>query len=197
MELETWPIDRVIPYARNPRRNDEAVAAVAASLKEFGWRQPLVVDGEGVLVVGHTRLKAARQLGMTEVPVHVASDLTPAQAKAYRIADNRAGEKAEWDFDLLRLELDDLKTLDVPLDLTGFTMEDVGQFAADEVPAPELADGDRAPFRQATFTLHDEQWEEVESALAKAKAEGGDESAVNENSNGNALAWICQRFNRG
>lgn len=124
MNIETWPIEKVIPYARNPRKNDGAVAVVAGSLKEFGWRQPLVVDREGVLIVGHTRLLAARQLGMTEVPVHVA-DLTQAQAKAYRIADNKSSDAAEWDFDLLRLELDDLKALDVPLDMTGFSLDDL------------------------------------------------------------------------
>lgn len=84
MQIESWPIEKVTPYAKNPRRNDKAVAKVAASLKEFGFRQPLVVDRAGVLVVGHTRLKAALQLGLTAVPVHVAADLTPAQAKAYR-----------------------------------------------------------------------------------------------------------------
>jgi ParB family chromosome partitioning protein len=79
----------------------------------------------------------------------------------------------------------------------GFDEKELGVFTADEAGAPELKDGDRAPFRQATFTLHDEQWEEVEAALAKAKKDGGGESAVNENSNGNAMAWICRRFNRG
>ena len=91
MQVEMWPIDRPTPYQRNPRRNDASVEAVAASLKEFGWQQPIVVDESGVVVVGHTRLKAAKLLGMTEVPVHVATGLTPSQVKAYRIADNSAG----------------------------------------------------------------------------------------------------------
>ena len=194
MQVEMRPIDAVVPYARNPRKNAAAVDKVAASLREFGWRQPIVVDAAGVIVVGHTRYEAARRLGMAEVPVHVAADLTPQQAKAYRLVDNRAAQFAEWDADLLRCELDEL----ADVDLGAFDFERLAnQYHAEGVDAPVLADGDRAPFRQATFTLHDEQWEEVEAALAKAKSEGGGESAVNENSNGNALAWVCGRYNRG
>lgn len=107
------PIDQVIPYARNPRKNDDAVAVVAASLKEFGFRQPIVVDPDGVVIVGHTRLKAARQLGMTEVPVHVAQGLSKSQVKAYRIADNKVAEAAEWDEMLLSLEIDEIKEIDM------------------------------------------------------------------------------------
>lgn len=120
MNVELWPIDRVIPYARNPRNNDDAIATVAASLAEFGWRQPIVVDDDGVIIVGHTRLKAAKQLGMEEVPVHVASGLTPTQVRAYRIMDNRSNENASWDNELLKLEFDDLRLEGFDLELTGF-----------------------------------------------------------------------------
>jgi len=89
MDIELRRIDQIKPYDKNPRHNDDAVDAVANSITEFGFRQPIVVDGDGVIVVGHTRYKAAQKLGMEEVPVHVATDLTPAQAKAYRIADNQ------------------------------------------------------------------------------------------------------------
>jgi ParB-like chromosome segregation protein Spo0J len=82
MLVELWPIERVKPYFRNPRVNDSAVDAVAASLKEFGWRQPIVVDAEGVIVVGHTRWKAAKKLGVAQVPVHIATDLSPQQIHA-------------------------------------------------------------------------------------------------------------------
>src|SRR5687768_66497 len=105
MKIELWPLDRVRPYPGNPRVNDGAVDAVAASLKEFGWRQPIVVDEQGVVVVGHTRLLAARKLGLTEVPVHVAEGLSEAQVKAYRLADNATNEIAEWDYKLLPIEL--------------------------------------------------------------------------------------------
>ena len=94
MKVEQITTDSLIPYARNPRRNQAAIAKVAASIKEFGFRQPIVVDSEYVVVVGHTRLEAAKILGLNEVPVHVAKDMTPAQAKAYRLADNRTGEDA-------------------------------------------------------------------------------------------------------
>jgi site-specific DNA-methyltransferase (adenine-specific) len=89
MEIELRPIDSIRPYPGNPRVNDAAIDAVVASIREFGFRQPIVVDGDHVIVVGHTRYKAALKMGLTEVPVHVAHDLTPAQAKAYRIADNQ------------------------------------------------------------------------------------------------------------
>lgn len=120
MKVESVPIERVVPYARNPRRNEAAVAKVAASLKEFGWRQPIVVDAEFVVIAGHTRLAAARSLGMPTVPVHVAEGLTAAQVKAYRLADNRVAEEAEWDSDLLALELGELSGDGFDLALTGF-----------------------------------------------------------------------------
>ena len=109
MDVVDLPLEQLIPYARNPRKNDSAVATVAASLKEFGWRQPIVVDEEMVILAGHTRLEAARQLGLTTAPVHIARGLTPAQARAYRLMDNRASENAEWDEALLGLELGDLQ----------------------------------------------------------------------------------------
>lgn len=146
MQIEMWPIGRVKPYERNPRVNDDAVASVAASLKEFGWRQPIVVDAGGVIIVGHTRLKAALKLGLAEVPVHIATDLTPEQIKAYRIADNKLAELAEWNMELLPLELSELREADYDLDLLGFDADELaeifgtnvqeGQCDPDEIPAP-------------------------------------------------------------
>src|SRR5499427_4474857 len=101
-----WPIDKVIPYARNSRKIPErAVDKVAASIKEFGFRVPIVVDKDGVIICGHTRLLAAKKLGLEEAPVHVADNLTPAQVRAYRLLDNRSHEETSWDEDLLGLEL--------------------------------------------------------------------------------------------
>ncbi len=143
--VEWWPIDKPIPYARNPRRNEAAVDVVAASLKEFGQRRAIVVDKEGVIVVGHTQLLAAKNLGLAQVPVHVAKDLTPAQIKAYRIMDNKSHEAAVWDTELLGLEIEDLKDLDFDIDLTGFSMDELNALLAqpvestpadDEVPEP-------------------------------------------------------------
>src|SRR5687767_592259 len=121
MQIELWPIERVKPYHRNPRVNDSAVDAVAASLKEFGWRQPIVVDSDGVIIVGHTRWKAAKKLGLAQVPVHIATDLSPEQIRAYRIADNQTATIAEWDKELLPLELADLKCATFDLGLLGFS----------------------------------------------------------------------------
>ena len=131
MQINNVAIGAVVPYARNPRRNDAAISKVAASLQEFGWRQPIVVDAEMVVVAGHTRLEAARSLGMGEVPIHVATGLTPEQIKAYRLADNRVGQEAEWDHELLRLELGELESMDFALDLTGFDSDELLELMAD------------------------------------------------------------------
>ena len=146
MQIDLWPLERIKPYPNNPRVNDSAVDAVAASLKEFGWRQPIVVDEAGVIIVGHTRLKAAQKLGMTEVPVHVATGLSPEQIKAYRIADNQVATIAEWNLDLLPLELADLQAADYDLSLLGFDQDELAKLMSpngtegltdpDEVPLP-------------------------------------------------------------
>lgn len=143
MQVETWSIDRVTPYEKNPRRNEDAVAKVAASLKEFGWRQPIVVDVRGVIIAGHTRLLAAQSLEMLEVPVHVASELTAEQVRAYRIADNRLAQEAEWDDEKLIEELLSLKLAEYDLAQTGFDDEELEQILAghleeepEEPPAP-------------------------------------------------------------
>src|SRR4051812_28082312 len=114
------PVDDVKPYPGNPRQNDAAVDAVVASLREFGWRQPIVVDGENIIIVGHTRHRAAKKMNMELVPVHVATDLSAAQVKAYRLADNQTATIAEWNFDLLGLELAGLKEMEFDLSLLGF-----------------------------------------------------------------------------
>ena len=132
MKISQTEIDKIIPYARNPRKNDEAIAKVAASLKEFGWQQPIVVDNEMVVVAGHTRLAAARTLGMDAVPVVIADNLTPAQVKAYRLADNRVGQEAEWDDDLLRLEINDLEAENYNLTETGFDVDELGKLFGED-----------------------------------------------------------------
>lgn len=140
MKIEQWDIDRVRPYERNPRRNDKAVQAVAESIREFGFRQPIVVDGDGVIVVGHTRYKAALKLGLKTVPVHVAADLTPQQARAYRLADNRTAENAEWDVDLLPIELGELREGGFDLKLAGFSDKELAEYLREF--DTDLEDGD-------------------------------------------------------
>ncbi len=146
MLVEVRPIDSIRPYENNPRINDTAVDAVAASIREYGFRQPIVVDENGVIIVGHTRYKAALKLGLTEVPVHVAVGLSPAQARAYRIADNQTATMSSWDEDKLPLELIELQKLDFDLNLTGFSGDEllrlmepppgVGQTDPDAIPEP-------------------------------------------------------------
>lgn len=113
MKVEAKSIDEIKPYENNPRDNDDAVDAVANSIKEFGWQQPIVVDNDGVIIAGHTRYKAAKKLGLKHVPVVVADNLTPDQVKAYRLADNKTAELADWDMDLLNDELDQIRNIDM------------------------------------------------------------------------------------
>src|SRR5688572_28378052 len=128
MQVEQWSIDRPIPYARNARKIPQAaIDKVASSIKEFGWRHPIVVDEEDVVIAGHTRLLAARKLGLAHVPVHVAHGLTPAQVKTYRLLDNRSHEETEWDLELLGPELADLQLLDMDLELTGFDADEIAE----------------------------------------------------------------------
>jgi len=146
VKVELRDIESIKPYEQNPRLNDQAVEAVAKSLREFGFRQAIVVDADGVIICGHTRWKAAQKLGLKQVPVHVATDLTPAQVKAYRIADNQTATLAEWNYDLLPLELKDLQGLNFDLSLLGFSDADLTEILAspgnegltdpDDVPLP-------------------------------------------------------------
>lgn len=146
MQIEERPLDAITPYAGNPRVNDAAVGAVAESIERFGFRQPIVVDKEGVVVCGHTRLRAAQQLGLDTAPVHVASDLTPEQARAYRLADNKSAGLAVWDDAKLAAELEGLTAMGFDLSaLPGFDEAEVAALTAactaglvdpDEVPEP-------------------------------------------------------------
>jgi DNA modification methylase len=144
MKIALRLLTDIKPYPGNPRHNDQAVDAVARSIKEFGFRQPLVLDESDFIIVGETRYKAALKLGLTKVPVHVATGLTPAQAKAYRLADNKTAQLATWDDELLVQELLDLEKLNFDLDQTGFSADELLQLMA---PAPQdgLADPDDIP----------------------------------------------------
>jgi DNA modification methylase len=144
MHVEMRNIADIKPYPHNPRHNDHAVEAVAASLRAFGFRQPLVLDEDSVLVVGSTRYKAALKLGLHEVPVHVATGLTPAQVKAYRIADNKTAEIADWDYELLVQEIAQLQQADFDLDLVGFSAQELQDLLQSEA-ASGLTDPDDIP----------------------------------------------------
>lgn len=120
MEIVYKKVSDLKPYKNNPRKNDGAVDAVAASIKEFGFKVPIVIDGNNEIVAGHTRLKAAKKLKLTEVPCIVADDLTPDQIKAFRLVDNKTAELAEWDFDALKAELDN-----IDMDMLDFGFEEI------------------------------------------------------------------------
>lgn len=146
MKVEMMPIGAIKPYEKNPRKNDAAVDSVAKSIKEFGWQVPIVVDTDMVIICGHTRLKAAMKLGLTEVPVHVADKLTPEQIQAFRIADNKTSELAEWDYALLADELRLLCDSGYDATMTGFTLEDIGDImAGEDVPTDGATDPDDVP----------------------------------------------------
>jgi hypothetical protein len=146
MKIENWALIKIIPFARNARKiPPQAVDKVAASIQEFGWRVPIVVDREGVIICGHTRLLAARKLGLQEAPVHVADNLTPAQVRAYRLLDNRSHEETSWDEDLLGLELLELKDLGFDLDLTGFETSEIDDLLSRAGMSMGLTDPDAVP----------------------------------------------------
>jgi len=138
MKMEYRSIEKITPYGNNPRKNDKAVDAVAASIQDFGFKVPIVVDKNGVIVTGHTRLKAAQKLGLKEVPVIVADDLTPEQIKAFRLADNRVSEIATWDEEALQAELEQLEAMGVNMLDFGFTKTDLAELGeVDEVEPDE------------------------------------------------------------
>ena len=144
MKIEMRPLAEIKPYERNPRMNDAAVDAVAESITRFGFRQPIVVDGDGVIVCGHTRWKAAQKLGLEKVPVHVAKDLTPEQIRAYRIADNKSAELATWNMELLPLELAELHGAGIDWSLLGFNQDELAKMLGGEIKEG-LTDPDSVP----------------------------------------------------
>lgn len=145
MKVENWELSKVIPYENNPRENDEAAEYVANSIKEFGFQQPIVVDKNGIIIAGHTRWKAAQQLGLSEVPVVVADELSQNQIDAYRLADNKVSEYSDWDIEKLNFELENIDWLDVDMTQFGFYLEDarniLDEFEEDAAVEEEI-DGD-------------------------------------------------------
>lgn len=144
MKIETADINTIKPYENNPRKlKDSAIDKVAMSLKEYGFRQPIVVDKDRIIVVGHTRYRASKKLGFKEVPITIADNLTPEQINAYRIADNRTAEESEWDSELLKMEIKDLEDKDFKLDLLGFNEDQLNDMLFEEKQG--LTDEDEVP----------------------------------------------------
>lgn len=188
MNITEIKIKDLKPYENNPRHNEAAVDVVANSIKEFGFKVPIVIDKDNVVAAGHTRLKAAEKLGLDKVPCIVADDLTPEQVQAFRLADNKTSELAEWDFNALAKEIAELETIDL------------SQFGFDEMELNleefnedfELPDGDKGEFQQMTFTLHNEQAELIKHALETV--DEGVENFGNTNKNGNALYEVVRQW---
>ena len=197
-EYKTVKVANLVPYARNSRTHSaEQVAQIAASIREFGFTNPLLIDEQGGIIAGHGRLLAAQKLGFDEVPAITLQWLSDAQKKAYVIADNKLALNAGWDDEMLRVEFQELQEMGFDLELTGFSLDEIAGLEFDEgeeVGMPDLPDGDKEPFQQKTFTLHDEQAAVVDDAITLARANPLADTGLNENSNGNALALICQQW---
>ena len=172
MEILHLKLDEIHPYEKNPRKNNEAVPYVMKSIQEFGFKVPIIIDKDNVIVAGHTRYKAAKKLGMEEVPCIKADDLTDEQIKAFRLADNKVAEKAEWDFDLLSEELGDLT-----IDMSEFGFELISEeveIIEDEIPPlpeePKSKRGDIYKLGNHTLMCGDSTiLEEVEKLLGGGK----------------------------
>jgi hypothetical protein len=139
MKIEVWPIDRLVAYVRNPRKNDAVVDRMCGSIREFGFKIPCLVRSDGEVIDGHLRLKAARKLGLTDVPVSVCDEWTPAQVKAFRLLVNRSATWADWDEELVALEFVDLQGMGFDLELTGFDTQQIDDFLLDDPPEEDAA----------------------------------------------------------
>ena len=192
MEIKYKKLEDLKPYLNNPRFNDDAVEQVANSIKEFGFKVPMVIDKDNVIVAGHTRYKASMELGLKEVPCIIADDLTEEQIKAFRLADNRVSEKADWNLELLSEELQDL---DIDMSKYGFENFDIdpNDFGTEFT----LPSGEKGNMEQITFMLTTEQMEKVREAMELVKDDIY-ETFGNENKNGNAIyevvrQWLAQK----
>ena len=185
----------LIPYVNNPRQHPEKqVNQIASSIKEFGFTNPILIDDDNGVVAGHGRLLAAQKLDIAEVPVVVLEGLTESQRKAYVIADNQIALNSGWDDEVLRIEVDRLSELDVDIDSLGFDDDFLSDLLFDsnsESIFPDLASGEKEPYQKKTFTLHDEQVAIIDDAVMLARTNPLSDNSLNDNSNGNAIAFIC------
>lgn len=187
-------VGSIVEYENNPRDNDAAVDFVAESIKQFGFKVPLVIDQNNEIITGHTRLRAAKRLGMRKVPCIRADDLTPEQIKAFRLADNKTSELAVWDMTKLANEMSVI--FDIELTKFGFLENEFKDVCADDFGEDfELPEGDQNPIRTMTFTLHKNQKDLIESALQLA-GEEITETFGNKSFNGNALYEVVRQWEK-
>lgn len=188
MEIIYKKIEDIKPYPNNPRFNDEAVEYVANSIKNFGFKVPIILDKNNEIVAGHTRYKASLELGLKEVPCIIADDLSEEQIKAFRLADNKVSEKAQWNYDLLEEELNDILNIDMSeFNFNELNVEDLDtEF--------ELPEGDKGNLEQMTFTLANEQADLIRGALDLINAEDVQQTYGNTNKNGNAIYEVVKEW---
>lgn len=198
MELVKKKVSELIPYINNSRtHSEEQITQIASSIKEFGFTNPILIDQDNSIIAGHGRLQAVKKLGYEEVSCIVISGLTKTQIKALIIADNQLALNASWDIDKLSLELDSLKDDDFNLDILGFNNDFLKDIQEEIIPLsdlPEIKDGDKEPFQQMTFIIHDSQMNFINLALEKVKNNFNLKNEFNQNINGNALTEICKNF---
>jgi hypothetical protein len=192
MEIINKKLTELIPYKNNPRKNDEAVKYVANSIRDFGFKVPIVIDKNNVIVAGHTRYKASQQLGLKEVPCIVADDLTEEQIKAFRLADNKVSEKADWDYNLLDLELEDF---DIDMSEFGFEELEINpeKFGTDFT----LDSGEKLSLVNMVVSLTQEQFDYIVEQINNMKGTKEYKEfkyEENKNSNGNSLFLICKQW---
>ena len=197
MKVENLEIDKVIPYFNNPRKN-MAVEKVAMSIKEYGFQQPIVVDNNMSIIVGHTRYEAAKSLNLKKIPVVIAN-ISHEKAKAYRIADNKTNESSIWDYPLLNKEFSDLMDANFDLEKTGFDedeLEKIITYHKDDENAefPNIEDIQTRDFEEMTFILSIEQGKFIKDFLTFFKSNFDVTDEKNTNSNGNALYIALKNF---
>ena len=190
MQIIQKKLADIVPYANNTKKHDETqIKNVAESIKKYGWVQPIVIDNDGTIVIGHCRALAAEKLGIKEVPCVVVSDLTEDEINALRIVDNKTNE-SPWDFDLLSAELPEIDLSDFEFDFEfggeDYSPDDFGEEFG-------LADGEKPEICQMTFTLHTRQKELIERAIQQVK-ENISETFGNTNANGNGLYEVVRQW---
>ena len=188
MNILQLPLEEVHPYENNPRKNDNAVDAVAASIRQYGFLVPLVISADHEIITGHTRYKAAGRLGLPTVPCVIADELTEDQIKAFRLADNKVGELAQWDVDPLPLEL-----ADIAQDLSVFGFESISEEEFGEEFT--LDSGEKKPYQQISLTLHDKQAELIMACIDYVHThEEVRETFGNENRKGNGVYEVVRQW---
>lgn len=201
MKIEQWNPEKLVDYARNPRKNDHAVERVAAAIREFGFRVPIIAKSDGLVVDGHLRLKAARKLGLTSVPVVLADDMSETQIKAFRISVNRMAELAEWDTELLALEMQDLTAAGVGIDVAGFSSEEfealIEVASAEEESAAEIEEDETPEVQDKAITRIGDVWLLGEHRVMCGDSTSKEDTANLFSANRVALCFTSPPYNLG